>query len=92
MYKGKNLFHLITPYFPSSIGDLSTMISGCLSDGSLECHDDVPKDIRRDLVLESQTGRNSKKADNTPTSGGPYPPVSINVLPAQTARASMVAA
>ena len=60
--------------------------------GSLEGHDDVPKDIRRDLVLESQTGRNSKKADNTPTAGGPYPPISINVLPAQTARAPMVAA
>lgn len=59
--------------------------------GSLEGHDDVPKDIRRDLVLESQTGRNSKKADNTPTAGGRYPLISINVLPAQTARASMVA-
>lgn len=28
MYKGKSLFHLITPHFPSSISDLSTMVPG----------------------------------------------------------------
>ncbi|KAJ5588708.1 hypothetical protein N7537_011386 [Penicillium hordei] len=49
--------------------------------GSLDSHDDVPSDIRRDLVLESQTGRKSKKTDNL-TTGPPYPTI-INVLPAQ---------
>ena len=33
--------------------------------GILDGHDDVPSDIRRDLVLESQTGRKSKKADTS---------------------------
>ncbi|KAJ5226336.1 hypothetical protein N7468_007561 [Penicillium chermesinum] len=56
--------------------------------GSLDCHDDVPSDIRRDLVLESQIGRKSKKADITST-GPPYPAI-INVLPAQTGGASMM--
>lgn len=55
--------------------------------GSLDCHDDVPSDIRRDLVLESQIGRKSKNTDTTST-GPLYPPTIINVLPAQTASAS----
>ncbi|KAL4997260.1 hypothetical protein BDV10DRAFT_195336 [Aspergillus recurvatus] len=55
----------------------------------LESHGDVPRDIRRDLVLESQTGRTSKKNDSL-ASGSPYHPVSINVLPAQTSRASVI--
>ncbi|KAF4214445.1 hypothetical protein CNMCM5878_009255 [Aspergillus fumigatiaffinis] len=50
--------------------------------GSLESHDDDPGDISRDLVLESQAGRKSKKA-NLSTTGLPYPPTIINVLPAQ---------
>ncbi|KAL4951760.1 hypothetical protein BDW69DRAFT_201237 [Aspergillus filifer] len=57
--------------------------------GKLESHANVPRDIRRDLILESQTGRKSKK-NNSLASGSPYHPVSINVLPAQTSRASMI--
>ncbi|KAJ5155676.1 hypothetical protein N7492_008479 [Penicillium capsulatum] len=57
--------------------------------GSLESHDDVPGDIRRDLVLESQVGRKSKRADVS-TTGLPYPPTIINVLPAQNGTASTV--
>ncbi|KAL4744306.1 hypothetical protein BDW72DRAFT_209112 [Aspergillus terricola var. indicus] len=57
--------------------------------GKLESHGDVPRDIRRDLILESQTGRKSKK-DNSLASGTPYHPVSINVLPAQASTASMI--
>jgi hypothetical protein len=57
--------------------------------GSLEGHDDVPSDIRRDLILESQTGRKSKKAD-TSTTGPPYPSTIINILPAQGGTASTV--
>lgn len=55
--------------------------------GRLDCHDDVPSDIRRDLVLESQIGRKSKKTEMTST-GPQYPPTIINVLPAQTGVAS----
>jgi hypothetical protein len=51
--------------------------------GNLESHDDVPNDIRRDLVLE---------ADDAPATEVPYTtPISINVRPAQTTRASVVA-
>lgn len=50
--------------------------------GSLDSHDNIPSDIRRDLVLESQIGRKSKKADMLIT-GPLYPPTIINVLPAQ---------
>jgi hypothetical protein len=57
--------------------------------GSLESHDDDPGDISRDLVLESQAGRKSKKA-NLSTTGLPYPPTIINVLPAQNGSASRV--
>ncbi|KAL2859967.1 uncharacterized protein BJX67DRAFT_368368 [Aspergillus lucknowensis] len=59
--------------------------------GKLESHNDVPRDIRRDLILESQTGRKSKK-DNSLASGSSYHPVSINVLPAQESRASIISA
>lgn len=58
--------------------------------GSLNDHDDVPSDIRRDLILESQTGRKSKNGSDV-TTGIPYPPISINVLPAQTAHTSTAA-
>jgi hypothetical protein len=51
--------------------------------GILDCHDDVPGDIRRDLSLESQIGRKTKKADLS-TTALQYPPTIINVLPAQT--------
>ncbi|PCG88691.1 Hypothetical protein PENO1_108860 [Penicillium occitanis (nom. inval.)] len=54
-------------------------------DGKLESHDDVPQDIRRDLILESQAGRKSKKAGALTTG---LHPVNINVLPAQPANAS----
>ncbi|KAL3456945.1 hypothetical protein BJX64DRAFT_269775 [Aspergillus heterothallicus] len=57
--------------------------------GKLESHGDVPQDIRRDLILESQTGRKSKK-DNALASRSPYHPVSINVLPAQASTAPMI--
>lgn len=69
---------------------LGRLIDYVDSGGNLEGHDDVPDDIRRDLVLESQTGRKSKKLDNAPTTGAQYPPININVLPAQAARASVV--
>ena len=45
--------------------------------------------IRRDVVLESQAGRKSKKADNVPSAGVPYP-ININVISAETARSSTV--
>ncbi|EZF29621.1 hypothetical protein H101_06714 [Trichophyton interdigitale H6] len=57
--------------------------------GRLEGHDDVPRDIRRDLALESQAGRKFRKSSSSAT-GVPYPPVSINVLPAQAPPASLV--
>lgn len=55
--------------------------------GSLNDHDDVPHDIRRDLILESRTGKKSKKGSDV-TTGLLYFPISINVLPAQAAHAS----
>ncbi|OQD92194.1 hypothetical protein PENSOL_c044G08813 [Penicillium solitum] len=58
--------------------------------GNLNDYDDVPSDIRRDLILESQTGKKSKKGSDV-TTGLSYPPISINVLPAQTAHASTAA-
>lgn len=70
---------------------LERLIDYVNNGGNLEGHDDVPDDIRRDLVLESQAGRKSQKPNNTPTTGVPYP-VSINVLLAQTAHASTAAA
>ncbi|KAH8435047.1 uncharacterized protein LDX57_012676 [Aspergillus melleus] len=58
--------------------------------GSLESHEDVPDDVRRDVVLESQIGRKSKKVDNLPTTGAPYPPININLMSAETACASTI--
>ncbi|KAH8430182.1 uncharacterized protein LDX57_007852 [Aspergillus melleus] len=58
--------------------------------GSLESHEDVPDDIRRDVVLESQIGRKSRKMDSLPTAGVPYPPININLMSAETARASTI--
>ncbi|KAL6229324.1 hypothetical protein BDW75DRAFT_103988 [Aspergillus navahoensis] len=57
--------------------------------GKLESHGDVPRDIRRDLILESQTGKKSKK-DSSFASGSSYHPLSNNVLPAQALTASMI--
>ncbi|KAL3488609.1 hypothetical protein BJX62DRAFT_239832 [Aspergillus germanicus] len=57
--------------------------------GKIESHNDVPRDIRRDLILESQTGKKSKK-DNSLASGSQYHPFNINVLPAQASTASMI--
>ncbi|KAJ5707366.1 hypothetical protein N7488_007167 [Penicillium malachiteum] len=68
---------------------LERLIEHVDSGGSLDCHGDVPSDIRRDLILESQIGRKSKKADMAST-GPLYPPTIINVLPAQTGSASTV--
>jgi hypothetical protein len=48
--------------------------------GNLESHDNIPDDIRRDLVLESQAGKKSRKADDAPATGVPYTLISINVL------------
>jgi hypothetical protein len=79
---GKKHYKLRTPH-------LERLIEHVDNGGSLDCHDDVPSDIRRDLVLESQIGRKSKYTDTTST-GQPYPPTIINVLPAQTAGASTV--
>ena len=58
--------------------------------GSLNDYDDDPSDIRRDLILESPTGMKSKKGSDV-TTGLSYPPININVLPAQTAHASPAA-
>lgn len=60
---------------------LKRLIDHVNSGSRLDGHDDVPVDIRRDVVLESQTGRKSKKA-NALISRLIYPPISINVLPA----------
>ncbi|KAB8074014.1 hypothetical protein BDV29DRAFT_157072 [Aspergillus leporis] len=49
--------------------------------GKLKGHDDVPRDICRDAILESQTRRKSTRA-NSPAAGMSYPPVNINVLQA----------
>jgi hypothetical protein len=56
--------------------------------GCLDTHDDVPNDIRRDLVLESQKGRKSRKTDVT--NGPSYPSTIINVLPAQNGSTPIV--
>ena len=66
---------------------LERLIDYVDSGGSLDGHNDVPSDIRRDLILESQTGKKSKKGSDV-TTGLSYPPISINVLPAQAAHAS----
>jgi hypothetical protein len=68
---------------------LERLVDYVYGGGSLESHKDVPEDIRPDVVLESQAGRKSKKADNVPTTGVPYP-ININVMSAETARASTV--
>lgn len=80
--KDKKYYKLRAPH-------LERLIDYVDGGGSLESHDDVPADIRRDLVLESQVGRKSKKADVS-TTGLPYPPTIINVLPAQNGSASTV--
>ncbi|KAJ5817276.1 hypothetical protein N7447_009509 [Penicillium robsamsonii] len=56
--------------------------------GCLDTHDDVPNDIRRDLVLESQKERKSRKTDVT--NGPSYPSTIINVLPAQNGSTPIV--
>lgn len=50
--------------------------------GILDGHDDVLGDIRRDLIVEIQVGRKSKKVDVS-TTGLPYPPTIVKILPAQ---------
>ncbi|KAJ5764611.1 hypothetical protein N7533_003292 [Penicillium manginii] len=56
--------------------------------GILDGHNDIPGDIRRDLILESQAGRKSKKMDVL-TTGLPYPSTIINVLPGKDGSACM---
>ncbi|KAJ5808834.1 hypothetical protein N7474_010103 [Penicillium riverlandense] len=60
---------------------------GYVDDGGvLDGHGDVPSDIRRDLSLESQTGKKTKKTDLS-TTAQQYPTI-INVLPAQAGNTS----
>ncbi|KAL5040788.1 hypothetical protein BDW71DRAFT_212774 [Aspergillus fruticulosus] len=48
--------------------------------GKLDGHDDVPEDIRKDLIAQSQGRIASKKAQGMDM---PYHPININVLPPQ---------
>ena len=57
--------------------------------GILDGHDDVPGDIHRDLILESQAGRKSKKVDVS-TTGVPCPSTIVNFLPAQNGNAPVI--
>jgi hypothetical protein len=50
----KKYYKLRTPY-------LERLIEYVDGGGSLDCHDDVPSDVRRDRVLESQIGKNVEK-------------------------------
>lgn len=68
------------------IGAGKTLIEYVDNDGKLEGHGDVPQDIRRDLIRESQTGRRSKRP-NPPAKVSPYHPVNINVLQARAQQA-----
>ncbi|QSS67024.1 hypothetical protein I7I51_03237 [Histoplasma capsulatum] len=70
---------------------LARLVEHVKDGGTLEGHDDVPGDIRRDLYLENRNraDRRYKKANSLPETGVPYPPISINVLPAQTSNASV---
>jgi hypothetical protein len=61
---------------------LERLINYVNGGSSLDSHDDVPSDIRRDLVLESQIGRKLKKTDML-TTGPLYSLTIINVLLAQ---------
>lgn len=69
---------------------LGRLVDYVYKGGSLKSHEDVPDDIRQDVVLESQAGRRSKKADNVPSSAGVPYPININVMSAETARSSTV--
>ena len=80
--KDKKHYKLRTPH-------LERLIDYVDEGGILDGHDDVPSDVRRDLTLESQTGRKSRKVDVS-TTALPYPPAIINVLPAQNGSASTV--
>ncbi|KAH1971260.1 hypothetical protein KXV92_007769 [Aspergillus fumigatus] len=73
---------------------LTRLVEYVKDGGVLESHNDVPSDVRQDLYLESQhqAERGAKRANNLPETGAPYPPISINVLPAQTSHASVVPA
>lgn len=57
--------------------------------GILDGHDDVPNDIRRDLVLESQAGRKLKKTDAS-TPEPPYHSTIVNVLSGKDGSTSTV--
>lgn len=52
--KDKKHYKLRAPY-------LERLINHVDEGGSLNDHDDVPSDIRRDLILESQTGKKPPK-------------------------------
>lgn len=68
---------------------LECLINHINGSGSLDSHNDIPSNIRRDLALESQIGRKSKKTD-TLTTRPPYPPTIINILPVQNGTNSAV--
>ncbi|QVM11421.1 hypothetical protein D8B26_006069 [Coccidioides posadasii str. Silveira] len=69
---------------------LARLVEYVKDGGTLEGHDDVPGGIRRDLYRENrhQADKRYKNASSLPETGVPYPPISINVLPAQTSSAS----
>jgi hypothetical protein len=80
--KDKKHYKLRTPH-------LERLIDYVDEGGILDGHGDSPGDIRRDLILESQAGRKSKKVDVS-TTGVPYPPTIVNVLPAQNGSAPVI--
>lgn len=72
--KDKKHYKLRTPHLERLID--------YVDEGDLDGHDGIPGGIRRDLTLESQAGRKSKKVDVS-TTGVPYPPTIVNYLLAQ---------
>ncbi|CAG8079297.1 unnamed protein product [Penicillium nalgiovense] len=66
-------------YYKLRAPHLERLIDYVDGGGCLDTYNDVPNDIRRDLVLESQKGRKSRKTDVT--NGPLYPSTIINVLP-----------
>ncbi|KAJ5622044.1 hypothetical protein N7528_005276 [Penicillium herquei] len=77
----KKHYKLRVPY-------LERLINYVDGGGCLDTHNDIPNDIRRDLVIESQKGRNSKKTEVP--SGPLYPPAIINILLAQNGNVPIV--
>jgi hypothetical protein len=62
-------------------GRFLTRLSEYVEDGGrLDGHDDVPEDIQKDLIAQSQERTASKKSQGVEM---PYHPININVLPPQ---------